>query len=169
MKLTESLNLPLPPQEVAAMYADPRYARVRGEVLGADDARSEVTGDIAGAFRVSTDLTMPTERVPDIARPFVGSSITVREVQDWSAPAPDGSRTGTTNLVVVGTPASMSATVSMTPSGAEETAISIDGDLVAKIPVLGKRLEKAAMPYVSRVLQAEQKAARTYREGGEQA
>ncbi|MFC0674501.1 DUF2505 domain-containing protein [Brachybacterium hainanense] len=165
MKLTETLSLPLPAQDVAAMYADPRYAQVRGEVLGAQSASSRVEGDVAGAFTVSTELSMPTDRVPDIARPFVGSSITVREVQSWSAPQADGARTGTTDLVVVGTPASMTAAVTMTPAQTGTTEIVIDGDLVAKIPVLGKRLEKAALPYVSRVLKAEQKAARTYREG----
>lgn len=165
MKLTETLSLPMPAQDVAAMYADPRYATVRGEVLGAEKASSSVEGDVQAAFTVSTDLSMPTDRVPDIARPFVGSSITVREVQEWSAPQADGSRTGTTHLVVVGTPASMTASVSMTPGAEGTTDIVIDGDLVAKVPVLGKRLEKAAMPYVSRVLKAEQKAARTYRDG----
>lgn len=165
MKLTETLNLPLPAQDVAAMYADPRYAQIRREVLGADEATSSVQGDVAGSFSVSTDLSMPTDKVPDIARPFVGSSITVREVQEWSAPQADGSRTGTTHLVVVGTPASLTASVRMSPAPDGTTDVVIDGDLVAKIPVLGKRLEKAALPYVSRVLQAERKAARTYRDG----
>ena len=42
--------------------------------------------------------------------------------------------------------------------------MDIDGDLVAKIPLLGPRLEKAAIPYVSTVLRAEERSAKTYRE-----
>ena len=95
MKLRETLNLPLPVRAVATMYADEDYTAIRRETLGANSADSTVDGDPSGAFTVRTELTMPTDRVPDIVRPFVGSSVTIREEQSWSAPAPDGSRTGT--------------------------------------------------------------------------
>lgn len=168
MKLTENLRLPLPPADVAVMYGDPRYAQIRGEEMGANDASSRTDGDTAGEFTVSTDLNMPTDRVPDFARKFVGSKVTVREVQTWADPSPDGSRSGTTRLDVVGTPASMTATVTMKPAEGDATDITITGELVAKVPVLGPRLEKAALPYVSRVLKAEQDAAQTYRERSSQ-
>lgn len=164
MKLTESLRLPLRPEAVSAMYTDPAYAQVRARTLGAKDATSEVTGDAAGAFTVVTSLGMSTDRVPDIARRFVGDSVIVRETQEWGAPAADGSRSGTMVIDVVGTPASMRGDLRMRPEGEGATLVEIEGDLSAKIPLIGGKLEKTAMPYVSKVLRAEERSAAAYAE-----
>lgn len=162
MKLRETLALPLSPAQTAAMYADPRYAEVRRDTLRANAASSEVSGDPSEAFTVTTSLEMPTDKVPDVVRPFVGSSVTVTERQEWQAPAEDGSRRGTMVLEVVGTPAGMTADLQM-QGDAGSTKVEIDGDLRARIPLLGAKLEKAALPYVSTVLRAEEKAAMSYR------
>lgn len=164
MKLRETLNLPVSAGDAAAMYADQRYAQIRKDTLGAADASSTTEGDPAGSFTVRTELALPTDRVPDMVRPFVGSSVTVRESQQWSAPAVDGSRTGTMALEVAGTPASMKASLTLTPRSDSTCTVDIDGDLVATVPLIGSRLEKAAVPYVSKVLRAEERAARTYRD-----
>ena len=42
--------------------------------------------------------------------------------------------------------------------------VEIDGDLVAKVPLLGSKIEKAAVPYVSTVLRAEERSAAAYRD-----
>lgn len=167
MKLRETLTLPLPASEAAAMYADEAYVEVRRRTLGADAASATVSGAAEGAFMVRSELSMPTDRVPDLVRPFVGSSVTVREEQQWSAPQADGARTGTMRLEVAGTPAGMTATLTLTPQGTDACTVVIDGDLSAKVPLLGPRLEKAAVPYVSTVLRAEERAAASYREGAE--
>ena len=162
MKLRETLTLPLSARTAATMYADQAYTAIRRETLKATSASSQVDGDPVGAFTVRTDLVMPTDKVPDIARRFVGSSVTIRETQTWSAPEPDGSRKGTMDLEVVGTPAGLTGTVRLAPTGEMTSSVDIDGDLVAKVPLLGPRLEKAAMPYVSTVLRAEEKSAAAY-------
>ena len=164
MKLRETMNLPLSAREAAAMYADSDYAEIRRRTLGADAASAVVSGDPAGEFTVTTDLHLPTDRVPDIAKRFVGSSLTVRETQRWSAPAADGSRTGTMEFDVVGLPAGMQGTARLAPAGEGSCTVEIDGDLTAKVPLIGARLEKAAQPYVSKVLRAEERSATTYRE-----
>lgn len=163
MKLHETLKLPLSADAAAAMYADQEYTVIRGETLGATRATSTADGEPSGEFTVRTELVLPTDRVPDIVRPFVGSSVTVREEQTWSAPIADGSRRGTMTLEVVGTPAGMKATITLTPGGDSSCTVQIDGDLTAKVPLLGSRMEKAAVPYVSKVLRAEEKAAEKYR------
>lgn len=164
MKLRETLHLPLSARAAAAMYADEEYTAIRRDTLGAAAASSQVTGDPAGEFTVTTELSLPTDRVPDMVRPFVGSSVTVKEVQTWSAPDSDGSRTGSMRLDVVGTPAGLTATLRLQATDAERSEVEIDGDLVAKVPLLGPRLEKAAVPYVSSVLRAEERSAAAYRD-----
>lgn len=163
MKFNETFTLPMPPQDVARMYTDPSYADVRGRTVGTSRAEAQVSGHADSAFTVTTTLVMSTDRVPDIAKKFVGSEVTVEEVQSWSAPAEDGSRTGTISLTVPGAPVSMSATTRMSAHGGT-TSITVDGDLVAKIPLIGGKLEKAALPYISKVLRAEERAAAAYRD-----
>jgi hypothetical protein len=164
MKLRETLHLPLPARTAAAMYADPEYTAIRRGTLGADDASSHVEGDPAGAFTVTTELALPTDRVPEIVKPFVGAAVTVREVQSWSAPEPDGSRSGSMRLDVVGAKAGLTASLRLAAQDQERSEVEIDGDLVAKVPLLGPRIEKAAIPYVSTVLRAEERSAAAYRD-----
>lgn len=164
MKLRETLTLPLSAAGAVAMYADPEYTAIRRATLGATAAESSVEGDPAGAFTVRSQLSMPTDRVPDMVRPFVGSSVTIHETQRWSAPEADGGRQGTMTLEVVGTPAGLTGSLRLRTGGETSCSVEIDGDLVAKVPLLGARLEKAAMPYVSTVLRAEERSARTYAE-----
>ncbi|GAA1489908.1 DUF2505 domain-containing protein [Brachybacterium sacelli] len=162
MKLRETLTLPLSARTAATMYATEEYTAIRRETLGATNASSQVDGDPTGAFTVRTELMMPTDKVPDIARRFVGSSVTIKEEQSWSAPEPDGSRNGTMELEVAGTPAGMKGSLRLAPTGELTSTVDIEGDLLAKVPLLGPRLEKAAVPYVSKVLRAEEKSAATY-------
>ena len=61
-------------------------------------------------------------------------------------------------------PAGMVASIRLTPAGEAASTLEIDGDLTAKVPLIGGRLEKAAAPYISQVLRVEQKAAATYRD-----
>lgn len=164
MKLSETLTIPASTAAAAAMYADPSYAEVRRATLGASSASSTAEGEVSGPFVVRTELAMTTERVPDVARRFVGGTVTVREEQSWSAPAADGSRTGTMNLVVAGTPATFTADLSLSPQGEDSSRVQIDGDLTVKVPLLGGKLEKTAVPYVSKVLRAEERAARRYQD-----
>lgn len=162
MKLRETLTLPLSATGATAMYTDPAYTAIRRSTLGATRAESTVEGDPSGAFTVRTELSMPTDRVPDMVRPFVGSSVTIHEKQSWSAPDADGGRQGTMTLEVAGTPAGLTGSLRLLPGGEMSSSVEIDGDLVAKVPLLGPRLEKAAVPYVSTVLRAEERSAREY-------
>lgn len=164
MRLSENLNLPMPPEAAAAMYTDPAYTRIRGRTLHAESATSEVEGDPAGAFTVTTHLELATEGIPDIARSLVGRSVKILEVQSWQAPAEAGARQGTIELTVQGAPASMRGHLELRPAG-ENSAVSIDGEFTAKVPLLGGRLEKAALPYVTKVLRAEERSAEDYRSG----
>lgn len=162
MHVRETLHLPLSAAGAARMYTDPGYPAIRARVLGADSASAEVTGSAEGAFSVTTTLVMPTEGVPDIARRFVGSTVSIREHQSWQAPTEDGSRSGTIELTIAGVPASMTGTAQLRPAGENASEVEIDGDLRARIPLVGARLEKAAAPYVSQVLARESRSAEEY-------
>lgn len=162
MKLHENLRVPLSAERTAEMYADPAYAEHRRRSLGAESVDARVEGEPARAFTVTTDLVMPTAGIPDMVKRFVGDRVTVRETQVWQAPSSDGSRRGRTELVVLGAPASMQARLALEPDGDGASTVDIDGDLVAAVPLLGRKIEQSALPYVRQVLAAEEKAATSY-------
>lgn len=162
MRVNETLHLPLSPDAVARMYVDPQYPPLRASALRAHDVSASVTGSADDAFSVSSTLRLPTTGIPDLVRKVVGETVTVREVQDWSAPAADGSRTGTIRLDVDGTPASMTGDLRLAADGKNATTVTIDGELTAKVPLLGKKIEQAAVPYVTKVLAKEQASAAAY-------
>lgn len=162
MRVNETLHLPLSPDAVSRMYTDPQYPPLRAAALRAHDVTASVTGSPESAFSVSSTLKLPTAGIPDLVRKVVGEMVTVREVQDWSAPAADGSRTGTIELHVEGTPASMTGDLRLAAAGEDASTVTIDGELQAKVPLLGKKIEQAAVPYVKKVLAKEQSSATAY-------
>lgn len=164
MRVTETLHLPLTPARVAEMYTDPAYTPLRARSLSAQDVTSTVEGTTDGRFSVTSTLILPTEGVPDMIRRVVGSSVTVQEVQSWQEPEADGSRRGTIRLDVQGTPASMTGDLRLAADGDSASTVTIDGELTARVPLLGRRLEQAAVPYVTSVLAREQSSAAAYAE-----
>ena len=94
---------------------------------------------------------MPAERVPDIARKFVGSGVSMTQVDTVSAPAADGARTVSTEVKVNGVPVSAQATQHLIPEG-EQTRLDVNGEVSCSIPLVGKKIAAAAEPQVGRVL-----------------
>lgn len=159
MHLTETLHLPVSAPDAVRMYADPGYAQLRRRELEAQEADSRISGSPEGAFTATTTLRMPTEQVPDIVRRFVGQSVQVRETQEWSAPEADGSRRGTIRVEVIGAPATMTGRTRLVPAGDGASRLEIDGDLVAKVPLIGRKIEQTAVPYIGQVLRREERSA----------
>jgi hypothetical protein len=142
---------------VAAMLADPGYARARVEASGAAVEAADVTGAADGAFTVATRRSVPTEGIPAQARSFVGSTLEVRQVEAWEAPEGDGPRQGTVVVEISGTPVRLTGTVTL-EAEAGGSVLTYDGDLKATIPLFGAAVEQAAAGAVRSALEAEQAA-----------
>lgn len=146
---------------VAAMLADPGYARARVEASGAAVEQADVTGTADAAFTVATRRSVPTDQIPAHARSFVGSTLEVRQVEAWEAPEGDGSRQGTVVVEISGTPVRLTGTVTLDTDGTGGTGGSVltyDGELKASIPLFASAVEQAAAGAVRSALEAEQAA-----------
>jgi hypothetical protein len=142
---------------VAAMLADPGYARARVEASGAAVEQADVTGTPDGAFTVATRRSLPTEQIPAQARSFVGSTLEVRQAEAWEAPE-GGVRRGSVVVEISGTPVRLTGTVTLEPAGSTGSVLTYDGELRAHIPLFGSAVEKAASGAVRSALAAEQVA-----------
>ena len=118
-----------------------------------------------GGARVQVQRVMAPQ-VPDFIRRFVGDSITIGQVEQWSAPGPTGTRTAVVNVTVKGQPASMtgSMVLSPTPDGSTEL---VTGEVKVGIPFLGRQIEPEIVKVIEGALRIEQRVGQDWvRENG---
>lgn len=142
-------------EKVGAMLANPEYVTKKVEASGPLSFESSVEGDASGPFVVRTRRDMPTDRVPEKFRKFVGASIGMKFDESWSAPAADGGRAGTITLDIVGAPAKANGTATLTPTGPDSCQIVYTGDVKVSIPLIGAKIESVAAGVVQQAVNAE--------------
>lgn len=143
---------PVGPDEVVAARLDPGYLDTLCRVTGALEHSVDVD-EAAGTSEVRR--VMPTDHVPDFARKFTGDTITVVESTTWDpAGAAGAERTGTVRLRVDGAPVTSVIALRLVPDG-DGTVETAEGDITAKVPLVGGRIEKALEPAVQAGLQAQ--------------
>ncbi|XVX19270.1 DUF2505 domain-containing protein [Actinomycetota bacterium] len=157
MRITETDEYPCTPAELFALLRDEAFQKAKCEATGALSHTVTVTGAGDSAV-IETERTLPTHRLPDFAKSMVGSTLSVRERQEWSEAAAGGSRTAKLSIAIHGVPVTLSGTRSLVPSaaGALETT---EADLRANVPLFGSKIEKAAAPVVEAALDAEHRVA----------
>ena len=72
MALSATTTLPHAVDSVAAVFINEDFQRHTSEYVGGRLESFTVAGDIAGAFSTTSVRTLPTTRLPEIARKFVG-------------------------------------------------------------------------------------------------
>jgi len=142
VKFTHRAEYPATPDVVFAQMCAQEFqdAKCDATTTGRWKADVSTTGD---RTVVSTERVLPTDGLPDIARSFVGESLTIVEVQTWGPAAADGSRTADLNLHVKGAPMTLKGSIRLSPT-ASGTVHQLDGELRAGVPLIGGKLEKAA-------------------------
>lgn len=164
MRITERLEYPAAPHAVFTMLTDPAFQRQKLAESGAvGGTEAQVSRDSAAdTATIRTRREMPTENLPDYAKRIVGGALSIREVYEFGAADATGARRGTVEVTVDGAPIGLKGTAALdaTPSGG--SALTIDGDLKARIPLVGGKIESAAAPWVVNGMRAEERTARTW-------
>ena len=151
MALSASTTLPHTVESVTAVFANEDFLRHTSELVGGTLESFAVDGDPAGAFNTPTVRTIPTTRMPDIARKFVGESLKVTQLESWGAPAADGSRESNISLKVAGAPLDVNAVQRLVAEGGS-TRIELEGTVSSSVPFLGGKIADAAEPMVGKAL-----------------
>ena len=151
MALNATTILPYDVGTVTDTFADEGFLRSISEHVGGSLVSATVEGDTAGAFILTAVRTMPTDRLPDIAKKFVGATLTVTQKEEWAAPAADGSREAAVELSVGGVPLKVTA-VQRLVAVAEGTRVDVDGKVASSIPFLGDKIASAAEPMIGKAL-----------------
>ncbi|MEE1619975.1 DUF2505 domain-containing protein [Zafaria sp. Z1313] len=151
MALTASTTLNHSAQELTALFADRAFlehvsSRAGGTLTGLD-----VSGPTTGAFTSVIERSIPTDRLPDAIRKFVGASLKVTQHESWSAPGADGSRTVDIRVDVAGVPVEVKAVQRLLAQDGH-TTVELEGTVSSGIPFLGNKIASAAEPFVGKAL-----------------
>lgn len=155
-KLDMTQTFPADIAVVRALQADPAYITFRGERTGATSVTADVVTQPDGGLLITIVRVLPAD-VPSYAKSMIGDSITVTEHYAWSAPAADGSATGTLTAEF-SAPISCTAALTMRPDGAN-TLLTTVGEYKASIPFVGGKVEDLAKQQTVRYLEKEQSLA----------
>ena len=146
MKIAKIVELIGSPQDVFATRATRAFQEAK---LVASRALEHEVDIVEAGDRtvITTKRAMSTSGFPEAAKSFVGSKLTIHEVQDWGPAEPDGRRRADIKISIDGAPVALTGTVTVAPAG-EGSVESLEGDLKASIPFLGGKSEKLAAPAI---------------------
>lgn len=145
-------DFPADPATVMALLRDPAYVQAKGERTGSFDITVDVTDSDDGGVIITSTRSMPAD-VPSFAAPFVGSTITITEVQTWGPVQADGSASADVT-VAFNSPIAYRGTITLIASGAGATANNT-GDFKASVPFIGGKVERVAAEQTERYLAKE--------------
>ena len=160
MKISATFDYAATPQEVFAMLADEEFQARKCAATGA--LRHSVSVSSQGERTVIVShRDLPTQDFPDFVRSLVGATLAVVETQDWGPPDPDGARQGRLTVDIVGAPIDLVGTLVLAPDG-RGSVESIEGDLKARIPLIGAKIEQAAAPAIESAIRVEKETGQAW-------
>jgi hypothetical protein len=163
MALAASTTLPHSVDRVAAVFVNEDFLKHTSEVVGGTLESFTLDGDVAGVFSTITVRTLPTTRLPEIARKFVGEKLTVTQTENWDAPEVDGSRTSNITLKISGAPLDVTAVQRLVADGGN-TRVELEGSVSSAVPFLGGKIAEAAEPMVGKALNIQSQQAQAWLE-----
>lgn len=163
MALSASTNLPADPQRVTEIFTDEAFIRHISEKVGGSLESLTIDGDVKDAFTLTAVRSVPANKLPDLAKKFVGNKLTVTQTEKWEPAAADGTRSANVSLKVSGAPVDATAVQRLVPT-AEGTRVELEGNVSSSIPFLGGKIADAAEPMVGKALNIQATEARSWLE-----
>jgi hypothetical protein len=105
-----------------------------------DSSDIDVSVQSGGDGATVTVTRTQAAAMPDFVKKLTGDTVKVKQTEKWSGPAADGSRTADVKVSIIGQPAEMTGTATLTP-GTDGTTFDLVGDVKVSIPFIGKKIE----------------------------
>lgn len=133
MKITHSVRYDASVQDVYTMLSDPAFREQATRAQGATHVEVRTDGG-----RVDIDFRRPNDDVPAFARKFAGGDeLTATQSEEWA----DDDYSATLSIATKGVPAGIRGTRTLVAHD-DGTEDRFDGEAVAKIPVVGGKIEQ---------------------------
>lgn len=146
-------------EDVMAMLTNPDFRTEVSAATGALDQDIDIESNDDGSVQVNTSRTLPAE-VPDFVKKFVGDTITLVQEETWPASS-DGERVGDLALRVLGQPASMSGSITVSQNGSGVVEL-IAGVLTVSVPFIGGKMEAEVAKGLRAAAKKEQEVGRAW-------
>jgi uncharacterized phage protein gp47/JayE len=153
MQISAVIDYSATPREVFTMLADEDFQTRKCAATGAVRHTVSITAQGDRTIIVST-RDLPTDDFPRFVKNMVGDTLTLTETQDWGTPDDDGARHGKLTVDIAGAPIELTGTLSLA-AGGQGCVETVEGDLKARIPMLGDKIEKAAAPAIQSAIRVE--------------
>jgi hypothetical protein len=155
MKISAIIDYEATPDEVFAMLADEDFQNHKCAATGALRHTLSINAQDDRTVIVS-HRDMPADDFPPFVKTMVGDTLAVIETQDWGPPGTDGVRHGRLTVEITGAPVALDGTLSLA-TGGQGCVETIEGDLKARIPLIGGKIEQAAAPAIQSAIRVESK------------
>ena len=160
MKISATFDYAATPHDVFAMLIDEDFQARKCVATGALSHSVSVSAQGDRTVIVS-NRELPTDGFPDFVKSLVGATLAVTETQDWGPAGLDGARQGRLTVDIAGAPLDLAGTLSLAPA-AQGSVETVDGDLKARIPLLGSKIERAAAPAIESAMRAERETGQAW-------
>jgi hypothetical protein len=162
MKISATIDYAATPDEVFAMLADEDFQNRKCAATGALRHNVSITGQKDRTIILSI-RDMPSDSFPSFVKNMVGDALTVTETQNWGPPGTDGARQGKLTVEISGAPVALEGTLALTSDG-QGCVETIEGDLKARVPLIGGKIEQAAAPAIRSAIRVESENGRAWLE-----
>lgn len=163
MQIADSIEYAAPVEDVFTMLTAEEFQTNKCRATGALNHHVAIEHNGTSAVIV-TKRTLPTAKFPEFVRGLVGETLLVIQRDTWQPADPAGNRAGTIAVEVEGTPIRLQGTLRLTAT-ADGCREDIVGDMRCAIPLIGSRIEKAALPAVGSAIEAERRVGREWLHG----
>lgn len=153
MKISANLNYAATPHEVFAMLSDEIFQIRKCIATGALSHSVSISAKAERTVIVSS-RDLPTTDFPAFVQSLVGATLAITETQDWGPADAEGARQGVITVDIAGAPIDLDGTLSLAPNG-HGSVQTVQGDLRARIPLIGGKIEQAAAPAIESAINAE--------------
>jgi hypothetical protein len=162
MKISALIDYAATPDEVFAMLADEDFQNHKCAATGARRHTVSISVHNDRTIILST-RDMPSDGFPPFVKGMVGETLAVTETQDWGPLGADGVRHGRLTVEIAGAPVALDGALSLAVGG-EGCVETIEGDLKARIPLLGSKIEQAAAPAIRGAIRVESRTGQAWLE-----
>lgn len=142
-------------EQVRQAFGDQQYWQARLDEVGVGESLLDSLSTSNGTVTVATTLVLPREFLPAVAAQFHSGDMRIQRRETWQ-PVVDGTAAGTVECAIVGAPATLRGTSSLSGNGSG-ARMDLRASVEVKIPLVGGKLESFIGAQLTNLLIEEQR------------
>lgn len=155
-----SCTLPAPASQVIAAITTHEYLMYRYEEPDLHHLHIEISQNNEEGFACTVSRSGSTHRLPAFARKLTGDAITMIQDQAWTGR--ESPVQGHLHIHLEGLPGHVHVDLVLRDEGENQSVLEAKGQVVAKIPLLGGRIEKMLVGHAEEAFSKSAEAIRRY-------